>query len=117
MALFLGGMVNVVLHFVSASAFFLGVLENSAAFELEGFDEFEKLLVVGLSFAGEACDKGGTNREIWNALAHALKKVSDVSSIRLTVHLSEHVIGDVLKRNVHVAGDFGAFCDGLDELV
>ena len=67
MALFLGGMVNVVLHFVSARAFFLGVLENSAAFELEGFDEFEKLLVVGLSFAGEACDKGGTNREIWNA--------------------------------------------------
>lgn len=35
--------VHVALHFVSARAFFFGVLKNAATLELECFDEIEQL--------------------------------------------------------------------------
>lgn len=115
--LFAGGVMDVVGHLVSAGSFFLGVLENAAAFKFEGLDEFQEFLVIFHCFAGEAGDEGGADGEIGNAVAHSLEKVADVFPVSLPVHLFEHVIGNMLKGNVDVAGDFGALGDGLDEFV
>ena len=117
MPFLLGSVVEVVVHFVSAGAFFLGVLENAAAFEFETLDELEEFFVVLVSLAGEAGDKGGANREVGNAGAHAVKKIADIFSVGLAVHLVEHVIRDVLERDVDIAGNLGAFRDGLNEFV
>lgn len=117
MTLFLSGVVDVIVHFVSARSFFFGVLEDAAAFEFEGLDEVEEFLVVLFGFAGEAGDEGGADGEIRDAVAHALEEVADVFPVGLAVHLVEHVVGDVLQGNIDIAGDFGTLGDGLDEFI
>ena len=115
--LFAGGVMDLAGHLVSAGSFFLGVLENAAAFKFEGLDEFQEFLVIFLCFAGEAGDEGGADGQVGNAITHSLEKVPDVLSVSLPVHLFEHVIGNMLKRDIDVAGDFGALCDGLNKLI
>jgi len=102
MAAFLGGVVDVAVTLVGAGAFFLGVLENAATFELEGLDEVEKFLVVFFCFLREAGDEGGADGEVGNAIAHPLKEITDVSAVGFPVHFPEHVIGDMLQRDIDV---------------
>ena len=87
MALFPGGVVDVVVHFVSSGSLFLGILKDTAAFELEGLDEFKEFLIIGVRFAREAGDESGADGEIGDAVAHALEEITDVFPIGLTVHL------------------------------
>jgi len=117
MTLFTSGVVDVAIHFVGAGSFFLGVLEDAAAFKFEGLDKFQEFRVVGFGFAGEASDEGCADGEVGDAVAHFLEKVADVLAIGFPVHLLEHVIGNMLKRDVDIAGNLGALGDGFDELV
>jgi len=116
-AFLLGGMVDLVLHFVGSGPFLLGILEDATTFKFEGLEELEKFLMVFFGLAGEAGDEGGSDGEVRNALSHALQEIPDVFSVGFAVHLIEHVVGDVLQGNVDVAGDLGAFRDCLDEFV
>lgn len=117
MAFFLGGVVDMIVLFVGARSFFLGILEDATAFEFEGLDELQEFLVIGVGFTGEPSDEGGADRKAGNAGAHAIEEIADILTIGLAVHLLEHVVGDVLQWDVHVAGHFGALGNCLDEFV
>ena len=94
---FLGGVVDMIVLFVGARSFFLGILEDATAFKFEGLDELQEFLVIGVGFTGEPSDEGGADRKAGNAGAHAIEEIADILTIGLAVHLLEHVVGDVLQ--------------------
>ena len=111
----LGG--NLVFHLRAARAFFLRVTEHAQALEFRFADEGFEFGDVGLGFTGEADDKRGAYGDAGNARADAFDEIADVVTAGLALHGTEHVVADVLERDVDVAGDLRALGDGADELV
>lgn len=116
-ALLDGHVVGVTGVLVGPRAFLFGVLENAAAFELEAVDKGQKFLVIGLCFVRETSNESGANGEVGDAITHALQKVADILSVGFAVHELEHVVADMLKRDVNVTGHLFAFGDGANEFV
>src|SRR5262245_3440456 len=80
-------------------------------------DEFDKLLKVGVGFAGEAGDKGGSQSQIGNARAEAGKQVFGFGASDAAAHAAEHGVAGMLKRNVDVGEDLVAVGNRIDERV
>ena len=75
------------------------------------------VLKARLGLAGKTDDERRPQRDAGNAGADAFDEIHDVLLRGFAAHPFEHVLVDVLERNVHVARDLFAFGDGLDEFV
>ena len=104
-------------HLGALGAFFLRVLEYADAVELGLFEEGEEFGEVFFGLAGEADDEGGADDEIRDACTHAGDQVADIGAIGLTLHCAEHLVGDVLERDVDVADHVFGLANRLNELV
>ena len=104
-------------HLGATRAVLSRVAENTEAFELGLLDKLAELGDVGVGFAGEADDESSADRDARDAGADALDQVANVVAACLALHAAEHVVADVLERNVDVAGDLRALRDRADELI
>ena len=73
--------------------------------------------MVVLRLSGESGDEGGADGDSRNGLPDVPQEVADVVPVRHALHGAEHVAGNVLKGDVHVAGHLGAFRDGGGQFV
>ena len=74
------------------------------------------VLKARLGFAGKTDDERRPQRDARNAGADFADQIHDVLLRGFAAHPFEHVFVDVLERHVHVARDFFAVGDGLNQV-
>ena len=104
-------------HFRSARAFFLRILEYSETLKSSAPDEIQKTVEFLFGFPGKSDDESGTQRHPWNSGAQLVDQIFDVLPRRFSAHALQHRLMDMLQRNIYVAGDLVALCDGVDKFI
>ena len=87
------------------------------ALKLRIADKIQQRVKTGFRLAGETDDERRAQRDAGDAGTDAFDEIHDVLLRGLAPHPFEHVLVDVLERDVDVARDLLALGDGLDEFI
>ena len=104
-------------HRACARAVFLRIRKNAEPLKLRLADEIEQRVEARLGLAGKADYESRPQRDARHAGADSFDEVHDILLRGFAAHPFEHVFVNMLERHVHVARDFLAAGDGLDEFI
>src|SRR6267378_820412 len=104
-------------HFCSARAFLLRIFEHPQPLKSSATDEIKKAGEFLFGFPGKSDDESGTQRHAWNSSAQPADQIFDVLTRRFSPHAPQHLVVDMLQRNIDVASDLVAVRDGVDQFV
>src|SRR6185369_8676085 len=100
-----------------AGSLLLRIGKHAQSFELCFTNESEERLKAGVGFAGETHDESRTQGDPRNALSNLVNQLDDILLRSLPAHPFEHVLMDVLQRDVHVSSNLRGFGDGLNQFL
>ena len=104
-------------HLRRARAFFLGIFEYPQPLKPTTSNEIKQAREFRLGFPGKSNDESSAQRDAGNPSAQLVNQIFDVCARGFASHPSQHRIIDMLQRNIDVARDLVALCDGLNQLI